>query len=337
MTAGMATTATAPSDAPSPDAARLLGLYRAMLRIRAVEEAIAERYAEQEMRCPVHLSIGQEAAAVGACAPLRPSDQIVSSHRCHSHYLAKGGDLDAMIAELCGKATGCCGGRGGSMHLFDPAAGVLASVPIVASSIPLGGGAALAFKQRGEDRVAMAFLGDGALEEGAFHESANIAALHALPVVFFVDNNLFSVYTHLRDRQPQRPLADVAVAHGLPSLSGDGNDLLAVEAMATEAVDRARSGGGPTVVVVDTYRWREHCGPNYDNDVGYRPAAEFEAWKARCPVRRFAAELRHHGLLDDQTEGAIAAEIDAEIDAAFAAAHAAPFPDPATGADGVYA
>lgn len=337
MTAGTAATAATAQGAPSPDAARLLGLYRVMVRIRAVEEAIADRYAEQEMRCPVHLSIGQEAAAVGACAPLRRDDQIVSSHRCHSHYLAKGGDLGAMIAELCGKATGCCGGRGGSMHLFDPDAGVLASVPIVASSVPLGVGAALAFKQRGEDRVAMAFLGDGALEEGAFHESANLAAVLKLPVVFFVENNLFSVYTHLRDRQPHRPLADVAGAHGIPALAGDGNDLLAVEHMAVEAVDRARAGGGPTVVVVDTYRWREHCGPNYDNDLGYRPAAEFEAWKARCPVRRFAAELRHHGLLDDAAESAIAAEIGDEIDAAFAAARAAPFPDPATAGDGVYA
>jgi pyruvate dehydrogenase E1 component alpha subunit len=315
----------------------LLAMYRDMVRIRAVDEEIAARYAEQEMRCPVHLSIGQEAAAVGACAAVRRNDQVVSSHRCHGHYLAKGGDLKAMLAELYGKATGCCGGRGGSMHLFDGNAGVLASVPVVASSVPLGVGAALAFRQRGEDRVCLVFMGDAALEEGVTHESANLAAVHALPVVFFVENNLFSVYTHLRVRQPARPLTSVALAHGMPARQEDGNDPVAVFEATREAVERARAGGGPSLVVADTYRWREHCGPNYDNDLRYRDETEFEAWRARCPIRAFGAAIRGAGILDEGVEERMRAEIEAEIAAAFTFAKDSPFPDPATAKDRVYA
>ncbi len=315
----------------------LLNLYRSMARIRMVEEEIARRYSEQEMRCPVHLSIGQEAAAVGACAALRRLDQIVSTHRCHSHYLAKGGDLAAMIAEIHGKATGCGGGRGGSMHLFDRAAGVLAGVPIVASSVPLAVGAALAFRQRGEDNVALAFLGDGSIEEGVFHESANLAALFRLPVIFFAENNLFSVYTHIRDRQPPRPMTDVAKAHAMTADHVDGNRVVDVFNATEAAVKRARGGGGPTLIVADTYRWREHCGPNYDNDIGYRSAADFEAWKARCPVATFEAHLISQGVLDARTRDAMGREIAAEIDAAFEFAKGSPFPDPKTAGDGVYA
>ncbi len=315
----------------------LLNLYREMARIRMVEEEIARRYCEQEMRCPVHLSIGQEAAAVGACAALRMQDQIVSTHRCHSHYLAKGGDLAAMMAEIHGKATGCCGGRGGSMHLFDRDAGVLASVPIVSSSIPLGVGAALAFRQRGEDNVALAFLGDGSIEEGVFHESANLAVLFRLPVVFFAENNLFSVYTHLRDRQPDRPLTDVAKAHAMAADHVDGNRVVDVFKATTAAVRRARDGNGPTLIVADTYRWREHCGPNYDNDIGYRLAADFEAWKERCPVAGFEAHLIDQGVLDAPARDVMHKEIAAEIEAAFEFAKSSPFPDPATAGERVYA
>ncbi|HEY0708088.1 MAG TPA: thiamine pyrophosphate-dependent dehydrogenase E1 component subunit alpha, partial [Polyangia bacterium] len=242
------TVARAPLSAAPLEPALLLDMYRSMLRIRRIEEAIAARYGEGEMRCPVHLSVGQEATAVGACAALRPEDKVISTHRSHGHYLAKGGELRAMLAELCGKAAGCCGGRGGSMHLFDDDAGLVASVPVVGSSIPLGVGIALGFAQRREERVCMTFLGDAAVEEGAFHEAANLAAVHKLPVVFFIENNLYSVYTRLDERQPDRPLARLADAHGIPRFVVDGNDVLAVREAARAAVALARRGHGPSVI-----------------------------------------------------------------------------------------
>ena len=315
----------------------LLALYRAMLRIRTVEEEIAARYSEQKMRCPVHLSIGQEAIAVGVSAALESGDQAVSTHRCHAHYLAKGGDLIAMLAELMGRATGCCGGRGGSMHLFDLRAGLLLSLPIVAASIPVGVGAALAFKQEGKRNVAVIYLGDASLEEGVFHESANFAALKKLPAIFVCENNLYSVYTDLRDRQPPRPLTEAGRAHGMPTVHVDGNDVRAVRRAAVAAVARARAGLGPTFLLADTYRWREHCGPNYDNDLGYRTPAEFEQWRERDPIARLRAEMRASGLLDSAAEQAIEAEFAREVAAAFAAAEAAPMPDPRLATVGLYA
>jgi TPP-dependent pyruvate/acetoin dehydrogenase alpha subunit len=315
----------------------LLALYRAMLRIRTVEEEIAARYSEQKMRCPVHLSIGQEAIAVGVSAALEPGDQAVSTHRCHAHYLAKGGDLVAMLAELMGRATGCCGGRGGSMHLFDLKAGLLLSLPIVAASIPVGVGAALAFKQEGKRNVAVIYLGDASLEEGVFHESANFAALKKLPAIFVCENNLYSVYTGLSDRQPPRPLTEVGRAHGMPTVHVDGNDVRAVRRAAMAAVAHARSGLGPTFLLADTYRWREHCGPNYDNDLGYRTPAEFEQWRERDPIARLRAGMRASGLLDSAAEPAIESEFAREAAAAFAAAEAAPMPDPRLAAVGLYA
>jgi pyruvate dehydrogenase E1 component alpha subunit len=315
----------------------LLGFYREMLRIRAVEEEIAARYAEQKMRCPVHLSIGQEAVAVGVSAALGVDDQAVSTHRCHAHYLAKGGDLVAMLSEIMGKATGCCGGRGGSMHLFDLKAGLLLSLPIVAASIPVGVGAALAFKQEGKPNVAVIYVGDASLEEGVYHESANFAALKKLPAIFVCENNLYSVYTNLADRQPRRPLTELGRAHGMPTAHIDGNDVAAVHRATVAAVARARSGNGPTFILADTYRWREHCGPNYDNDLGYRTVAEFTEWQQRDPVARLGADLRASGSLDADAEAATQADLQREIAAAFAAAEAAPLPDSSLAGTGLYA
>jgi pyruvate dehydrogenase E1 component alpha subunit len=324
-----------------PQPATLTRLFREMLRIRMVEEEIATRYGgpndDQKMRCPVHLSIGQEAVAVGVSAALTAGDQIVSTHRCHAHYLAKGGNLNAMLGELMGKVTGCCGGRGGSMHLFDLDAGVLLSLPIVAASIPVGVGAAFAFQQEGKPNVAVVYLGDASLEEGVYHESANFAALKKLPVVFVCENNLYSVYTALADRQPSRLLTDLGSAHGMRAAQVDGNDVRAVHAAASAAVARARAGEGPSFILADTYRWREHCGPNYDNDLGYREVAEFEHWRARDPVALLRNELRALKLMSASGEERLAAEIRREIESAFAAAEAAPMPDPAGAARGVYA
>ena len=312
-------------------------LLRDMMLIRMVEESIAEHYAEQEMRCPVHLSIGQEAAAVGVCRALRVTDRVFSTHRCHAHYLAKGGDLKAMLAEIYGKAAGCIGGRGGSMHLTDPDKGMIVSVPIVASSIPLAVGAALSDSIDGNDRVSVAFIGDASVEEGVFHESANFARLRNLPVLFVCENNLYSVYTPLRERQPERALGEVAHSHALRTLTADGNDVLAVFDTTTQAVAAARAGHGPSFLLFDTYRWREHCGPNFDNNIGYRTEAEYQQWKTRDPVERFRAALRQQGTLSESDEARITQALRSEIDAAFAFAKSAPLPEPSQAPLHVYA
>ena len=314
-----------------------LSMFSRMLRIRLVEETIAHRYQEQRMRCPVHLSTGQEATAVGACSSLLPDDWIVSTHRSHGHYLAKGGNLAALLGELHGRTTGCCGGRGGSMHLFDNEAGVLSSLPIVGSSVPVGVGAALAFQQEHSRQVSMVFLGDGATEEGVFHESMNFASVRKLPVIFFVENNLFSVYTNLSDRQPDRPLSRYGDVHAIESVTVDGNNVLSVLQGSVEMVGRARDCEGPGLVIAETYRWREHCGPNFDNDLGYRSNTEHEKWMERCPIEKFRSELLKDSILNVDLENQLHLEIEAEINLAFEAAEASPFPDPDTAGARVYA
>lgn len=309
-------------------------MWRSMLRIRRVEQAIARAYPQQRMRCPVHLSIGQEAAAVGVCAALGPQDQAVSTHRAHAHYLAKGGDLHALVAELHGKAGGCSGGRGGSMHLTDRSCGFLASTAIVGNSIPVGVGAALGMQLAGQPGVACVFLGDGAVEEGAFYESANFAAVRGLPVLFVCENNLYSVYSPLAKRQPPgRAPADLARAIGLRAESGDGNDVQRVADAAHALLRGVRAGEGPAFLELATYRWLEHCGPADDDALGYRPPGELQAWQAQDPL---ALQARRAGI-GDAEQAAAAAAVDAEIDAAFAAAEAAPFPAPHFGPRAQYA
>jgi pyruvate dehydrogenase E1 component alpha subunit len=314
-----------------------LDLLREMLQIRLVEETMAARYAEQEMRCPVHLSVGQEATAVGVCQALRLSDRVFSTHRCHAHYLAKGGDLKSMLAEIYGKSAGCTGGRGGSMHLTDPDKGMIVSVPIVASSIPLAVGSALADKIDGVDRVSVAYIGDASVEEGVFHESANFASLNKLPVLFVCENNLYSVYTPLFQRQPARPITDVAKAHAMYALSADGNDVEAVFRLTKVAAQQARMGKGPIFLAFDTYRWREHCGPNYDNQLGYRTEAEYLQWKERDPLERLKVKLYASGALDARSFDQMERELQQTIDAAFEFARSAPLPEASQASQFVYA
>jgi len=311
-------------------------MYRDTLRIRLIEEAIADRYSEQEMRCPVHLSIGQEAAAVGVCAALLNSDKAFSTHRCHAHYLAKGGALKPMIAEIYGKVDGCVGGRGGSMHLTDPDIGMISSVPIVASSIPLAVGSALSDSIDGNDSVSLAFFGDGSVEEGIFHESMNFASLRSLPVLFICENNLYSVYTHIRDRQPDRPLTDIAKAHKVNAMQVDGNDPIAVYEATSEMVARARKGTGPGFLVIDTYRWREHCGPGYDNDIGYRSEEEFQSWKEKDALALMRASLIKQGNLSEAGDATLNKQIMDEIDEAFDFAMTSPLPTPEQSSAHVY-
>ena len=298
-----------------------------MLRIRLVEETIAQLYHEQEMRCPVHLSIGQEAVAVGACAAISRQDYAMSGHRSHAHYLAKGGSLPAMMAEIYGKVTGCCRGKGGSMHLIDRSAGFLGAVPIVGSTIPIAVGTALTAKMQGASTVSLAFFGEGATEEGVFHESMNFASLLKLPIVFVCENNLYSVYTPLSSRQPShREVFAQAGAHGVEGHRADGNDLPTVYQYVREAVAKARRGEGPTFLEFETYRWREHCGPNFDNDIGYRSPEEYELWKTRCPLNRARQLLTTQGALEVEQEEQWRREITEEIQSAVQFAKASPFP-----------
>lgn len=302
-------------------------LYYEMLRIRLIEETIAGRYTEWEMRCPVHLATGQEAIAVGVCANLAPMDYVMSTHRSHLHYLAKGGDLKAMLAEIYGKKTGCSGGKGGSQHLIDLDAGFLGATPIVGGIIPVATGVAFGVSLKNEERVVVVFFGDAAVEEGVFSESINFASLKKLKIIFVCENNLYSVYTHVSERQPAtRSNVSIAKAYGINGLEADGNNVMTVYKSMSYIIESVRSGSGPAYVEYKTYRWREHCGPNFDNNIGYRKDSEYSAWRKRCPVESFENLLKKEGTLSDAEIGEITKKITAEIDDAFCFSQKSPFP-----------
>ena len=266
-------------------------LFESMLRIRLVEESIANKYSEQKMRCPTHLSIGQEAIAVGVCANLTSQDQVLSTHRAHAHYLAKGGCLNSMMAEIYGKASGCSKGMGGSMHLIDTSVGFMGSTAIVANTIPVAVGLALEKKLTRKKSIACVFFGDGATEEGAFYESVNFAIIHSFPILFICENNLYSVYSGLEVRQPvDRKIYKMVRAMGISAQHGNGNDVEEVARKVKHAKTMILKSGGPQFLEFDTYRWREHCGPNFDNNIGYREESEFLKWKKKDPLKNFYSE-----------------------------------------------
>ncbi|MBI4149111.1 thiamine pyrophosphate-dependent dehydrogenase E1 component subunit alpha [Candidatus Woesearchaeota archaeon] len=315
----------------------LLSLYRQMLLIRRLEERIAEKYQEREMRCPVHLSIGQEAVAVGVCANLSAGDMVFSGHRGHAHYLAKGGSPDALIAELYGKVTGCSGGRGGSMLIIDKSVNFRGTTPIVGGTIPIAAGMAWALQMQQKNAVVAVFFGDGAVEEGVLHETLNFASLHHLPILFVCENNLYSVLTTLDERQPDRPITDIAQGHGVHADHGDGNDIIEVYEKTRDAVSRIRAGKGPAFLEFATYRWKEHSGPFEDTGKGRRTAEELHAWKARCPLEAFRRQLVSQGILSEEAHWQIEKEIDEQIVRAFAFARQSPFPEEGTLGEHLYA
>jgi len=298
-------------------ASTLVGLYRSMLRIRRIEEEIERRYDQDQMKTPIHLVIGQEAAAVGACAAMRDTDLLYSSHRTHGAYLAKGGDLKGMLSEMHCRANGCAGSRGGSMHLIDKRVGMAGTSAIVGGAVPIGTGAALAAQMQGADRVVVVFFGDAAVEEGVTSESLNFAALKRVPVIFFCENNFYSVQSPLATRQPPRDLCAWAASYHMPSIAVDGMNVLAVHAAMKEAVDRARAGEGPTFIEAPVYRYRAHGGAGDDSKTGYRDVAEREGWEEFCPVKMFCKFLTGAGLLDARSCAEFEASIDAEIAEAF--------------------
>ena len=266
----------------------LISLHYDMLRIRRIEEEIERRYCEDEMKSPIHLVIGQEATSVGACAALYQQDLVYCGHRTHGHYLAKGGSLEKMMSELYCRLDGCAGSRGGSMHLFDKSTGMAGSSAIVAGSIPIAAGAALSFQILKQDHVSMVFFGDAATEEGACWEAINFSALRKLPVIFFCENNFFSVCSSLEVRQPPMvKIFEKAKGFGLPSVQVDGTNVLEIFEATQEAVDRARNGGGPTFIEALVYRWRGHGGAGDDSATGYRDLKEVQHWEKFCPIDTF--------------------------------------------------
>jgi TPP-dependent pyruvate/acetoin dehydrogenase alpha subunit len=308
-----------------------------MLRIRMVEEAIAERYPDQEMRCPVHLSIGQEAVPVGVAAAFSVKDLFYSNHRSHGHYLAKGGNLNRMIAEIYGKETGCCQGRGGSMHLIDISCGFMGSVPIVGSIIPIATGAALTFHLMKDARMVVVFLGDGAVEEGVFYETLNFALLHNLRILYICENNNYSSYSPLSVRQPSgREIISLAQGVGVRSIHGYGNDVEGVYQITKQAVEFIQNEELPVFIELKTYRWREHCGPFYDNHIGYRSVSEFEKWKDQCPIESYF-QNKVKGIISDSDLDRMKIQIQNEIEDAFRFAQMSPYPSKEDLSDEVYA
>ncbi len=324
------------ADRAQPDPRLMLDLYRVMVRIRRFEEAVAQLVETGQVRCPCHLYIGQEAIAAGVCAALKRKDTVWGGHRSHGHYLAKGGDLAAMMAEIFGRAAGCAGGRGGSMHLVAAEVGLLGTVPIVAATIPIAVGAGLASSLRNERRVSVAFLGDGATEEGHFFESVNLAALYKLPVLFVIENNLYASHMHLAERRPCDNLDRIGRLFDIPGIRLDGNDVIAVHRAAAEAVTRARSGKGPSLLECRTYRWRGHVGHRWDEDVGVKRKDELHEWFPRCPIARARGALLAAGtppaMLDD-----IDSQAEAEVESAVSLARRAPLPAKESVLDHVFA
>lgn len=302
-----------------------LQLYATMRRIRSFELAVVELFARGKIPGFLHTYVGEEAVAAGVCAALRPDDYIISTHRGHGHLIAKGGRLDLMMAELFGRSTGYCKGKGGSMHIAEPDLGMLGANAIVGAGTVIINGAALTAQYLGTDRVAVAFFGDGASNTGAFHEALNLASVWNLPTIFVCENNGYAESTPQRQHQKITDIARRAVAYDIPGVTVDGNDVAAVYNAAVEAVARARADGGPTLLEAKTYRWRGH----YEGDPQmYRPRDEVEAWEKKCPIERWRATLLAQGVpsaaLDEIDE-----HIRQELEQAVAFAEQSPWPEPA--------
>lgn len=283
------------------DAQELLKGLQRMILIRVVEEKIGDMVGQGVVKCPCHLAIGQEAPAVGVAAYVRKGDRVFGAHRSHGHFLALGGSPHGLLAEVQGKDTGVSHGMGGSMHLIDLENNLFGTVPIVGATIPIAVGAALAAKMDGNSAMAVSFFGDGATEEGAFHESMNLASVMKAPVLFVCENNFFSSHLHINLRQPDSSVCRYAEAHRVGWARADGNDLAAVRAVTKEAVDAIRSGEGPRFLELVTYRWRGHVGHREDEDVGVKRKDDLARWKMRDPIGRLATALESAGKLDRET------------------------------------
>lgn len=308
----------------------LVNLYRTMLRIRLCEESLIEPIIKGEVKCPCHLCSGQEAVATGVCAALDKEDYIFGNHRSHGHYIAKGGEVPALLAEIYGKETGCSKGRGGSMHLIDIKNGVLGTVPIVAGTISLAVGAALSSSIRKDRRVTVSFFGDGATGEGVLYESLNLASLKRLPIIFACENNFYSTHMPISECRPKNNIFEIGKHFCIDSYGVDGNDVLEVYETAKKAVERCRKGKGPVFIEFITYRLRGHVGAD-DNVQGthtdIRPEKEIKEWMKKDPVKRFENFLMRNKILDKNGLVVIRKEIEEEIKTAYEFAKKSSYPE----------
>jgi pyruvate dehydrogenase E1 component alpha subunit len=314
--------------------ARKRDLLRQMYTIRAFEEKAEQLYTMGKIHGTMHLSIGMEASAVGAIAALRPDDLILSTHRGHGHCIARGADLNRMMAEFMGRETGYCRGRGGSMHIADVEGGNLGANGVVAGGIPIAVGVGLSLKMQKSDQIILCFFGDGAANTGPFHEALNMAAIWRLPVVYVCENNQYAMSFPVKKAFAIERISDRAAAYGMPGSTVDGNDVVAVYEAVSRAVKRAREGAGPSLIENVTYRWRGHSKSDANR---YRTREEIEAWKEKCPIRRFRSALIGEGELTEEEAAQIEQQAYAAIDTAVAYAEASPEPALETIEQGVYA
>lgn len=308
----------------SPEILRVL--YKTMVLTRRFEEKIGELVQQKEIKCPVHLYIGQEAVATGVCANLGKADWVFSNHRSHGHYIAKGGSLKAMTAECYGKSTGCSRGRGGSMHLADPEMGLPGSPAILGGTLSIAVGAGLAFARQHNNNVSVVFFGDGAVNEGVFYECLNFASLQKLPVIFVCENNLYATHMPVAATLADTRIYKKAEAFNMPGLRSDGNNVIEVFQTAGKIIEHARKGKGPALIEFMTYRWRGHVGPNIDVGQWLRSQEEFDSWMERCPIKALEKLLFEQRILTEPSKKKIIKEIDAEIEDAISFARESPYP-----------
>lgn len=289
-------------------------ILRKLILIRKLEESLITEYPNQEMRCPVHFSIGQEAIAVGISAFLDKKDWVVSNHRSHAHYIAKQANLLSFIAELYGKEAGCCSGRGGSMHLTDLEAGFLAGIPIVGSAMPIAAGLAMYQKKKNINNISVVYIGDAAVESGAFHETLNFVSLHNLPLLTICENNEYSIFTPLSVRQPaNREITDLARSHGIKTFSENGDDVVKVLNIASQAINYMKAEKKPAFIEFKTYRLLEHCGPNFDDDLNYRDPNDVKNFTMRDPLKIYSNYLIEKSILTSSEISKLTLNIENEV------------------------
>ncbi len=316
-----------------PDMVISVELYQVMLKIRLAEQRIIQIYSSDKIQSPVHLSIGQEAVSAGICQALRRTDRIYGTYRGHGIFIAKGGDLKKMFAELYGKDTGCARGRGGSMHLVAPEVGLMGCSAIVASTIPVATGDALASQMQGRPRVVVSFFGDGGVDEGVFFESVNFAALKGLPIIFVCENNVYAIHSHVSDRHKQTELYRYGESLGISGQRHDGNDVFTVYHTMVQAIESVRNGGPPLLLEYMTYRWQEHVGPGVDYHEAYRDPREVSQALQNDPLKRAKSTLKDVFRIPEEMFEAWEQSIRQEIEEAVEFAEMSPFP----GLDRLYA